>query len=224
MPSASVRMAELFKEAGLPDGVFNVVQGFAETGQALTRHPGIAKVSLTGEVGTGKKVMADAAASLKHVTLELGGKSPLILFDDANVENVPDASTIAKKILSCVARVQEKFGVPPLLIPDYLALVGDAADGYPGIPGIGAVTAARLLNTHGGIEQFPAGVLGDNRDLALLFRDLATLPWAQWGDELLHIPDARWVTDHVPESAIVLRTSSFSAQLEADDAIRLFTA
>jgi 5'-3' exonuclease len=73
------------------------------------------------------------------------------------------------------AGVIEKFGVKPILIPDYLALVGDAADGYPGIPGIGAVTAVRLLNAHGGIEHFPPGVLGDHRDAALLFRDLATL-------------------------------------------------
>ena len=71
--------------------------------------------------------------------------------------------------------VREKFGVEPVLIPDFLALVGDTADGYPGIPGIGPVTAARLLNRHGTIESFPAGVLSDNRDLALLFKDLATL-------------------------------------------------
>jgi 5'-3' exonuclease len=71
--------------------------------------------------------------------------------------------------------VREKFGVAPDLIPDFLALVGDAADGYPGIPGIGAVTAARLLNRHGGIAAFPPDVLGDQRDLALRFRELATL-------------------------------------------------
>jgi 5'-3' exonuclease len=71
--------------------------------------------------------------------------------------------------------VREKFGVEPALIPDFLALVGDAADGYPGIPGIGPVTAARLLNRHGRIEDLPPSVLGDNRDLALLFKDLATL-------------------------------------------------
>jgi len=71
--------------------------------------------------------------------------------------------------------VREKFGVEPVLIPDFLALVGDAADGYPGIPGIGPVTAARLLNQHGIIEAFPPSVLGDRRDLALLFKDLATL-------------------------------------------------
>jgi 5'-3' exonuclease len=71
--------------------------------------------------------------------------------------------------------VRQKFGVEPLLIPDFLALVGDAADGYPGIPGIGLATAARLLNRYGIIESFPPGVLGDSRDLALLFKDLATL-------------------------------------------------
>jgi 5'-3' exonuclease len=71
--------------------------------------------------------------------------------------------------------VREKFGVGPTLIPDYLALVGDAADGYPGIPGIGAVTAASLLNRHGAIEEFPPETLGDRRKLALLFKDLATL-------------------------------------------------
>ena len=73
------------------------------------------------------------------------------------------------------AGVREKFGVDAALIPDFLALVGDAADGYPGIAGIGAVTAARLLNRHGRIEDFPPEVLGEQRDLALLFKDLATL-------------------------------------------------
>jgi 5'-3' exonuclease len=71
--------------------------------------------------------------------------------------------------------VREKFGVEPGLIPDFLALVGDAADGYPGIPGIGAVTAARLLNEHGAIEDFPPSVLAEQRDRALLFKNLATL-------------------------------------------------
>lgn len=85
-PLTALKLAELFKEAGVPDGVFNVVQGFAETGQRLTRHPDIAKVSLTGEVGTGIKVATDAAASLKHVTLELGGKSPLLVFEDADLD------------------------------------------------------------------------------------------------------------------------------------------
>jgi 5'-3' exonuclease len=73
------------------------------------------------------------------------------------------------------AGVRAKFGVDPALVPDFLALVGDSADGYPGIPAIGPVTAARLLNRHGMIEGFPAEILGENRDLALLFKKLATL-------------------------------------------------
>ncbi|MEO5671562.1 MAG: 5'-3' exonuclease H3TH domain-containing protein [Ramlibacter sp.] len=71
--------------------------------------------------------------------------------------------------------VREKFGVAPELIPDYLALVGDAADGYPGIQGIGAVGAARLLNVHGAIERFPPNVLGKQHEAAMLFKRLATL-------------------------------------------------
>jgi 5'-3' exonuclease len=71
--------------------------------------------------------------------------------------------------------VREKYGVAPDLVPDFLALVGDSADGYPGIPGIGAVTAARLLREHGPIETFPPEVLGEAREAALLFKDLATL-------------------------------------------------
>ncbi|MGN6393907.1 MAG: 5'-3' exonuclease, partial [Gemmatimonadales bacterium] len=71
--------------------------------------------------------------------------------------------------------VRGKFGVPPLRIPDLLALVGDAQDGYPGITGIGRATAARLINRHGAIEDFPDNVLGRERELALLFKRLATL-------------------------------------------------
>jgi 5'-3' exonuclease len=71
--------------------------------------------------------------------------------------------------------VRDKFGVAPGLIPDFLALVGDPQDGYPGIPGIGRTTAARLLNRHGVIDDFPPAVLGDDRALALLFKTLATL-------------------------------------------------
>ncbi len=80
----------------------------------------------------------------------------------------------AKKIRDAES-VREKFGVEPSLIPDFLALVGDAADGYPGIAGIGPITAAQLLNRHGKIENFPPALLGERRELALLFKDLATL-------------------------------------------------
>jgi 5'-3' exonuclease len=80
-----------------------------------------------------------------------------------------------RKAIRDAAGIRERFGVDPPLIPDLLALVGDAADGFPGIPGIGAKTAAQLLNRYGRIENFPPKVLGKQRDLALLFKNLATL-------------------------------------------------
>ena len=94
-PLTALRLAEIFTEAGLPNGVFNVVQGFADTGRLLSRHPKIRKISLTGEVNTGRAVMADAAATLKAVTLELGGKSPLIVFDDATLDNAVSGALMA---------------------------------------------------------------------------------------------------------------------------------
>src|SRR5207237_3522902 len=80
-----------------------------------------------------------------------------------------------RKTIRDAAGIREKFGVDPPLIPDLLALVGDAADGYAGISGFGARTAAQLLNRYGPIENFPSNVLGEKRDLALLFKNLATL-------------------------------------------------
>ena len=94
-PMTAVKLEEILLEAGVPAGVFQVLQGFADTGRALTRHPGIRKVSLTGEVGTGKAVMNDASATLKIVTLELGGKSPLIVFDDAKIDNAVGGALLA---------------------------------------------------------------------------------------------------------------------------------
>jgi betaine-aldehyde dehydrogenase len=94
-PLTAVRLQQIFEAAGLPAGIFQVVQGFADTGRLLTRHPHIRKISLTGEVGTGKAVMADAAATLKNVTLELGGKSPLIIFDDARLDNAVSGALLA---------------------------------------------------------------------------------------------------------------------------------
>ena len=79
------------------------------------------------------------------------------------------------KIIRDADGVRAKFGVEPRFIPDFLALVGDTADGYPGIPGIGAVTAAQLVNKYGAIETFPPDVLGKQHELALLFKNLATL-------------------------------------------------
>jgi 5'-3' exonuclease len=110
------------------------------------------------------------------------------------------------------AGVREKFGVDPAFIPDLLALVGDSADGYPGIPGIGMVTAARLVNQFGPIEEFPPETLDDDRrELALLFKDLATL---RTGAELFADTDElRW---HGP-------TDAFAAQTERVADGRLLT-
>ncbi|HEY7866615.1 MAG TPA: betaine-aldehyde dehydrogenase [Psychromonas sp.] len=93
-PRGAMRLAEIFTLAGIPKGVFNVVQGDGRVGAWLTNHEDIAKISFTGEVGTGKKVMAAAAGSLKDVTMELGGKSPLIIFNDADLENAVSAAML----------------------------------------------------------------------------------------------------------------------------------
>ncbi|OLO08422.1 betaine-aldehyde dehydrogenase [Salinicola sp. MH3R3-1] len=95
-PLTVMKLAEIFTEAGLPDGVFNVVQGDGSVGAMLTEHPGLAKITFTGEVGTGKKVMSAAAGStLKDVTMELGGKSPLIVFEDADLDRAADGAMMA---------------------------------------------------------------------------------------------------------------------------------
>jgi betaine-aldehyde dehydrogenase len=94
-PLSALQLAQIFSEAGLPDGVFNVVQGDYRVGQMLTAHKDIAKVSFTGEIGTGKAVMAASAATLKSVTMELGGKSPMIIFDDCTLNDAISAAMVA---------------------------------------------------------------------------------------------------------------------------------
>ena len=85
-PLCALKIAEILTEAGLPKGLYNVVQGAGDVGAALITDPRVAKVSLTGSVPTGRKVYAAAAEGMRHVTMELGGKSPLIIFDDADLE------------------------------------------------------------------------------------------------------------------------------------------
>jgi betaine-aldehyde dehydrogenase len=95
-PLSALKLAEVYTEAGVPPGVFNVVQGDGRVGAMLAAHPGIEKISFTGGVETGKKVMSLAgASSLKEVTMELGGKSPLLVFDDANLERAADIAMSA---------------------------------------------------------------------------------------------------------------------------------
>lgn len=124
----------------------------------------------------------DALASAAHLAaLDVRVEKVCIWTPDKDLgqcvrdDRVVQVDRKSKGIRSAAA-VREKFGVDPIFIPDYLALVGDTADGYPGIGGIGPATAARLINRHGAIEQFPADVLReDRRAMALLFKQLATL-------------------------------------------------
>ncbi len=94
-PLSALKIAEILTEAGAPNGLYNVIQGMAEVGHALVSDPRVAKVSLTGSVPTGRKVYATAAKGMKHVTMELGGKSPLIIFDDAEIENAVSGAILA---------------------------------------------------------------------------------------------------------------------------------
>lgn len=93
-PLGALKLAEILVEAGLPAGLFNVVQGRGAVGAALVTDPRVAKVSLTGSVPTGRRVYAAAADGVRHVTMELGGKSPLIIFDDADVESAIGAAML----------------------------------------------------------------------------------------------------------------------------------
>jgi len=118
--------------------------------------------------------------------------------------------------------VRSKFGVPPTLIPDYLALVGDSADGYPGLPGLGPKTAASLINRHGPLEAFPADVLGPNRELALLFKKLATL---RTDAPLFNdVEELRWrgptaefaaVAERIADSRLTTRVATLEGRLAA---------
>lgn len=94
-PVCALKVAEILSQAGLPDGVFNVIQGQGQVGASLVRDDRVAKVSLTGSVPTGRKVYAAAAEGVKHVTMELGGKSPLIIFEDADIENAVGGAILA---------------------------------------------------------------------------------------------------------------------------------
>lgn len=94
-PLTTLMLAELMKEAGIPDGVVNIISGGNDAGQAIVEHPDVRMVSLTGSTGTGKKIMKTAADTLKRVHLELGGKAPFIVFDDSDPELVAAKASMA---------------------------------------------------------------------------------------------------------------------------------
>jgi betaine-aldehyde dehydrogenase len=135
-PLTAIQLAEVYREAGLPEGVFQVVQGFADTGRLLTRHPLIRKVSLTGEVSTGKAVMVDAASNLKQLTLELGGKSPIIVFDDAALDNAVSGALLgnfysAGEVCSNGTRVFVQRGIRAAFLERLIARVAKMRVGDP---------------------------------------------------------------------------------------------
>jgi betaine-aldehyde dehydrogenase len=152
-PFTAVKLEAILLEAGLPPGVFQVVQGFADTGRLLTRHPDIRKISLTGEVGTGKAVMADAAQTLKHVTLELGGKSPLIIFEDAKIDNAVAGALLANfyssgQVCSNATRVFVHSSIKATFLERLLKRVGAMRIGDPMDPAtqVGALVSEQHMH------------------------------------------------------------------------------
>lgn len=120
-PLGALKLAEILSEAGLPPGIFNVVQGRGTVGAALVTDPRVAKVSLTGSVATGQRVYAAAAEGMRHVTMELGGKSPLIVFDDASLEDAVGAAILANfyssgQVCSNGTRVFVQQGILPAFL------------------------------------------------------------------------------------------------------------
>ena len=137
-PLSAAELPAIMRAAGVPDGVFQAVQGGTDTGRLLVQHPGIAKVSLTGAVETGKAVMADAASTLKHLTLELGGKSPLLIFSDAQIDQAVSGALLgnfysAGEVCSNATRVFVHRSIKDEFLRRLLARVavmkiGDPAD------------------------------------------------------------------------------------------------
>lgn len=137
-PLCALKVAEILLEAGLPAGLFNVVQGLGDVGSTLVSDPRVDKVSLTGSVPTGKKVYAAAGAGVKHVTMELGGKSPLLVFDDADVEDAVGGAMLGNfyssgQVCSNGTRVFVQDGILPSFLDRLAArtnaiLLGDPMD------------------------------------------------------------------------------------------------
>lgn len=135
-PLCTLKVAEILTEAGAPSGVFNVVQGMGPVGAALTTDPRVAKVSLTGSVPTGRKVYAAAAEGIKHVTMELGGKSPILVFDDADVEAAVSGAIVGNfyssgQICSNGTRVFVQPGIKAAFLKRLTERLADAVIGDP---------------------------------------------------------------------------------------------
>ena len=135
-PLCALKVAEVLHEAGLPAGLYNVVQGLGDVGASLVKDPRVDKVSLTGSLPTGRKVYAAAAEGMRHVTMELGGKSPLIIFDDANLEDAVSGAILANfyssgQICSNGTRVFVQNGIKDAFLARLKTRVGSATLGDP---------------------------------------------------------------------------------------------
>lgn len=151
-PLCALKLAEILHEAGLPAGLFNVVQGMGEVGAALVGDARVAKVSLTGSVPTGRRVYAAAAAGMKHVTLELGGKSPLLIFDDADLDNAVSGAILGNfyssgQVCSNGTRVFVQRGIKERFLSRLTDRLGAAVIGDPLEPetNFGPMVSARQL-------------------------------------------------------------------------------
>lgn len=153
-PMSAPVLERIYREAGMPEGVFQVVQGHSGTGRALSRHPEIRKVSVTGSVGTGKAVMSDAAGTVKAVTLELGGKSPLIVFEDARLDQAVSGALLgnfysAGEVCSNGTRVFVHRRVREEFLRRLVARVGAMRIGDPMDPAtqVGSLISAEHMET-----------------------------------------------------------------------------
>ncbi len=159
-PLCALKVAEILIEAGAPKGVYNVVQGMGAVGGQLVTDPRVAKVSLTGSVPTGRKVYAAAAAEMKHVTMELGGKSPMIVFDDADVESAISGAILGNfystgQVCSNGTRVFVQKGIKEKFLTRLAKRMGNAVIGDPMdmATTIGPMASARQLEIVEGYIQ-----------------------------------------------------------------------
>ena len=149
-PLSALKVAEILVEAGLPAGVYNVVQGLGDVGAALVSDARVDKVSLTGSVPTGRKVYASAAAGMKHVTMELGGKSPMVIFDDADLDNAVSGAILGNfyssgQVCSNGTRVFVQKGIKEAFLARLTERLGKAVIGDPMDPdtSFGPMVSAR---------------------------------------------------------------------------------
>ena len=152
-PLCALKIAEILTEAGLPAGLFNVLQGRGEVGAALVTDPRVDKVSLTGSVPTGRKVYAAAAEGMKHVTMELGGKSPLIIFDDADLDDAVGGAILGNfyssgQVCSNGTRVFVQKGIKERFLERLKARMDNALIGDPldEATNFGPMVSERQLN------------------------------------------------------------------------------